>query len=43
MDYKFLLPALEKAADERGLIGPERKAAIAAAWELHQQLEQEKQ
>jgi hypothetical protein len=41
LDYKYLLPALERAADDRGLTGPERKAAIANAWELHQQLKEQ--
>ena len=40
LDEEILLPAIERAADARGLTGPERKAAIAAAWELHQQMEE---
>lgn len=39
LDEQFLLPAIEREVDRRGLTGAERKAAIAAAWELHQRIE----
>jgi hypothetical protein len=39
LDQKFLVPALERAADKRGLQGAEREAAIAKALEIHRGLD----